>query len=472
MTNAAYAQEMLDDVISMALDIARFDFVLVLSLDLETFRACVAKGYHCTFVGNKDTSLRGQVEGSKFRVSKWFVDNGIDFVFFEMDVWFIKSVRSLKPKLDMLVATHQNNPRAINIGYFAIRANNATRNFFQDCVAEAKMKPHFSDQKIFEAVSNWHRICRTGEKEPSVWKYKPNTTCPKHSVYIDFIPPHTGVCSTHPIPTTETLFVHTLGNTPLQSPNGKRMHAKELGIWRGTRAYYAKSNKYLALDGFVNNGITLCQEEGYHQRFWLWTQLAVLITFAKASHRILILPKIIADFFVFFPWTFLDLESLHDLCDFRETNFVSHRRAWYNNTHPFSSVAQISLRDDAIGIALDQTVSWYALSPSFSVHEKWHHWAAAVNSLRERQLLLLHPGFITPGLAAKIFSVCSNSRKRECVDDIHPALFYVVEKLRFCDRGAYVDLAKHASNTFQDTDCFGLGSHRVQRSGDTTTTKK
>ena len=49
------------------------------------------------------------VQGAKFKASLWFVQKGYDFVFFEADVWFTKSVDVLWSAAHRDVVTYQES---------------------------------------------------------------------------------------------------------------------------------------------------------------------------------------------------------------------------------------------------------------------------------------------------------------------------------------------------------------------------
>ncbi|KAJ8605136.1 hypothetical protein CTAYLR_000467 [Chrysophaeum taylorii] len=459
-SDSAYAPDMLHDVASMARTTAGFGSkFFVTALDTPTLRGCAAAGLACVAAGLDEPDLRANVQNTKFRVSAWLATHDVNFVFFEMDVWFVGNAWRVlfepffaEKSRDILVAAHQNNPSSTNIGVYAVRASNATRGFFRDCLEEADAKPRAHDQLIFHNMLSWHRQTKYGLRPPAAWKDKPSTPPPTEPAVADHVPPHVGVCSTRPVPTERTLFVHTLGTSPLKAHHGKMIHAKELGVWhglgrprddRGGRlpAYYGADAhdgrvKYLALDGRALAALTVCEREGYHNGRWLKAHLAILITFAKATRRVLVLPKIIADYHLYFAWIFLDLQSLEGLVDWRETNFPANRRAWVNRTHPFTSVVRVSLRESRIGLD-DGSVSWSAFDPAASPDAAWNAWAAAVD--RPEELLLLHDGFVD-GDFVKVLTNCPSTTA--CVKMGVPAPFHLIySKLRWC--GETVDLDRH-----------------------------
>lgn len=489
-----YATEMIHEVASMARSTAGFGSnFFVVALDEPTLRACAGAGLACVATsletsmgggGVPGSALQLVVQSSKFVVSHWLAANGVDFLFFEMDVWFVKNAHRLivaslllQEKFDMVVAAHQNNPTATNIGVYAVRASNKTATFFADCIADSRNKTNAHDQLIFHNMLTYHRLERLMMVNPKPWKDKPTTPRPLSPVLAEFLRPHIGVCSTHPVPTDMTIFVHTLGTAPLKEHHGKRIHAKELGVWHGHArpldllghelpAYYGPSahdgrTKYLALDGRALMALSISEREGYHNVRWLKAHVAVLVAFAKATGRILILPRIIADYHIFFLWTFLDLQSLADLCDWRETNFAANRRSWKSRTMPFSSVVQVSLMQNSIGIYNQSLpVSWYRIAPQENTlkpaEQSWRAWAMAID--RPEELLLVNDAFVDHNFV-RILTNCKTAAA--CYQEGVPRpIHYVYSKLRWCGTG--INLDRHVSKSFQGSDCFGLGqSDRV-----------
>ena len=101
-----YAHDMLFDIEHMARHVAGFEKLVVVALDQKTTRACAAGAISAAFAGASQTSgiqasgkMKGVsnalvevVQGAKFKASLWFVQHNYDFVFFEADVWFTKSI--------------------------------------------------------------------------------------------------------------------------------------------------------------------------------------------------------------------------------------------------------------------------------------------------------------------------------------------------------------------------------------------
>ena len=83
-----------------------------------------------------------------------------------MDVWFVRSPLPLvaAQREDVLLASHQNNAASGNIGVYSVRANDGTREFFEDCLDFQRRKPDEHDQRIFNnllALSKYVAARRT-----------------------------------------------------------------------------------------------------------------------------------------------------------------------------------------------------------------------------------------------------------------------------------------------------------------------
>lgn len=470
MSDAAYAENF-HDAESMALTVAGFENFFLVALDLETTRACVAKGMACVSTSTEQSSsLKTSVQMSKFSVSFWLARRGVDFVFFEMDVWFLKSMNDLfrESTTDVVVAAHQNNPTSANIGVYGVRGNNRTAEFFRTCIEESERDPDKHDQKIFHNVMTYHRLEYRGiQRDPTPWRDKPKSPRPASPISSAFIPPHVGVCSTHPVPTEASVFIHTLGTGPLKGQHGKKIHAKELGAWHGLgrtsangTSYYGPlahdgRTRYVALDGRPLMALSIDERDGYHNARWIKAHIAVLVAIARATQRVAILPKIIADYHVHFAWPFLDLQSLQGICDFRETNFAANRKSWKNATHAFTDVVQVSLRDTSVGLlSEDSRTTWQSFDPK----QSWDAWAQTIH--RPEELLLVHDAFVGHDFV-RVLTNCESAA--HCERDGVPRHFHsILSRLRWC--GSDINLNRHVSVVFQGMDCYGTGiTHQEQR---------
>ncbi|KAJ1449383.1 hypothetical protein M885DRAFT_597661 [Pelagophyceae sp. CCMP2097] len=528
MTDKSYGEAMLHDVVDMAATTAGFgDRFFIVALDRETLRAAAAGGLRAVGAPGFDAALAGVpdrvkehgaaserlravVQQSKYFISHWLVAHDVDFFFFEMDVWFVASAqrivealqrsktvqairedvaasawphraeRGIVGPLQLVVAAAQNNPIASNIGVFAVVASDATREFFADWLEEARTRAGEHDQKLFHNLLSLARFTADGAPDKA-WKGRPLVPPPTLPLFHAFIPVHVGACSILPVPTERTVFLHTLGNTPLKSQHGKQLHAKELAAWHGLGAptscgaqlptYYGPGahdgrTKYVALDEALTGAVSLCEERNPR--------------FLRAKIALLVL--VVVDFHAFFTWTVLDLASVVPLTQgWRETNFMSTKRAWHNATAPFRSVAGLNLEADAVGVYRqdergNEIAQWYRLrrnanhatgaAPPPSGSSAWQsvqldELAAALALAGDEELLLINPSFVGAEFVS-VLSGCAAGNQPDgptCSSQGLPSAFAAVYyRLKWCStRGWWWNLDRHVSKTFQDFDCFNSG---------------
>ena len=418
------------------------------------------------------------VQGAKFKASLWFVQHNYDFVFFEADVWFTKSVdvlwsaahrdvvtyqesrRAPLEDLDLYVAAHQNNPTSTNIGVYAARATDASREFFSGLLEEMRLKPGKHDQLLFHNLLTWHRM-KPSQSVPGDWGDAPKVPRPTNPAAWAFIDNHQGVASTHPIITQDTAFVHTLGNVPLDSQEGKKIQSKELGAWHGLgsppgdavllRCFGARRpHEYHELDGSPLNGISLCERDGYHNGRIAKARVAVLLALAAYTGRVLLLPRVVVDYHQYFLWTFLDLKSVGYGVEWRETNFPSNPRSWKNGTHAFGSSARVSLQKHAVGTMTAAGPRWAAPPKGGALADLL---AAALKPHDGAELLLVDLAFADE----RFVSTLANCESEQACErrGIPWELVQLYRKLRWC--GQSIDLERLAAKSFQGWDCFGKG---------------
>ncbi|KAJ1462057.1 hypothetical protein M885DRAFT_506131 [Pelagophyceae sp. CCMP2097] len=525
MADAKYGEAMLHDVVDMAAKTAGFGGrFFVVALDRDTLRAAAAGGLRAVGApglihapGTRGDSskerLKAIVQQSKYFVSYWLVSHDFDFFFFEMDVWFVspaqhiidamrrsgivrasqkradlsewphKSERGVVGSMQLICAASADNPTASNIGVFAAVASNATREFFAAWLQEAKTRPEAHDQLLFHNLIYYARMTARGHAAPSDWNGKPRMSPPSQPVFAAFIPVHVGACSILPVPTERTVFVHTLGTIPLQSQHGKQVHAKELAVWHGLGSptvqgkrlptYYGagahEGTKYVALDGPVS----ICEQNGWHDEKQIGVKMAILILVSALTDRVLILPKVLFDFHAYFPWTFIDLSTMVPLVKgWRETNFMSTRRAWHNATAPFRSVASLNLEANAVGVYRqdeqgNETAQWYRLrrparpplnvDPSGWQSVQLDELVSAVSRAGNEELLLIKPSFVNQAFVKQL-TYCASDRnlKPQCRQQGLPsALAAIYHRLKWC--GKEINSKKYTSESFQNSDCFARG---------------
>jgi hypothetical protein len=214
IADSYYAFDMLHDVFDMAHNLMGFEgrFFLV-ALDAATLAAACAAGYAAIPAPGlaplplaaedapgggaggallSASRLREAVQNTKFVVCKALVDAGVDLFFFEMDVLFIASPQPLFAAMttDILLASHQNNAQSGNIGVYAARATDATREFFEDCLEFARLKPAEHDQRIFNNLVALSKMVASGQPIPKGWGDRPPTALAARPVTSAFMGPH------------------------------------------------------------------------------------------------------------------------------------------------------------------------------------------------------------------------------------------------------------------------------------------
>jgi hypothetical protein len=365
MTDETYAKDMLHEVYEMNNDIVGFKgaFFFV-AMDLYTANMACDFGYPVVAMPKND-DLKKQVQSTKVIISKLLVERGQSFLFYEMDVWFIRSplplLRQRMNDYDFLCSTHQWNPRELNIGFYAALANEGTINYFKDSLDIMEKNPLAHDQKIMHVVADDNTAILANrpvqDHNNCGWCGDMSVSFPAvkatNPIRVGLLDPHVVVSSLYPVPTEGTVALHTLADMPLKGPFGKQMVAKELGAWYGwgsssKAGYYHREGayrRYLFLENSgTRGGQSFVQPQGYHNIQAFRRQIAVLATLAKMTNRILILPQVLGDFHAQPLWIYLDLESLEkNGTVYREANFAYNKKSWYSHTKPFECVTQMAI---------------------------------------------------------------------------------------------------------------------------------
>ncbi|KAL7536056.1 hypothetical protein ACHAXR_006892, partial [Thalassiosira sp. AJA248-18] len=376
-----YAYDMMHGIFEMNDDIVGFgNSFFMVALDKDTVEMACTYGYPVvawfSAKPNEIIQLKRDVANTKFEVSLYLVTKGIDFFFYEMDVWFLTSPKELiasyhgEDKHDLLLSSHMKDPQSINIGVFSVTANQRTQEFFEICVKMAQESPGTHDQWVMAQLLllAW-TITETGRPGLTLTRmwYPP----PKHNPPTMNHPPYYGLYNTmemmageHPIPTKNTIAIHTLCKGPLKKPFGKKIIAKELGAWTGftgpsgAAGYYARTGanrRYLWMDGHDSpNTYNTVQNFEWdsmnaeslivnHAESFRWT-MAVLLSLARRTGRIFQMPKLISEEGAHYLWTVMDFEPVDEMnIDYRETNFPHNKKSWHSEANPFQSVARTAL---------------------------------------------------------------------------------------------------------------------------------
>ncbi|KAL3908914.1 MAG: hypothetical protein SGILL_008299 [Bacillariaceae sp.] len=335
ISDYSYAQDMIHDMFQMMEHVVGFSqqhFVLV-AIDVQTVELACKFGYPVIFWKESNTeSLKEAVANTKLVLSMEFVKRGIDFFFTEMDVWWIKTPRKSlvdfqQRRENLLFSGHQNNPTAPNIGVYAVKANDYSREYFQTCLDVLKQRPETHDQwamaevyRLFEHTLHNQTYVFGGDWGPKGPPTTPKVRLPFQAQYWS---PHEVVADERPMPTGETMAIHTLCDAPLLNPHGKKMIAKELGAYYGFQTsalpykpgtrdsngiamvsdmagYYSRSStgsrnrrRYLVLDGPIrSNFYSMVTMDQYHNRNLFQWVMALAFAIARLTDRILILPQV------------------------------------------------------------------------------------------------------------------------------------------------------------------------------------
>ena len=494
MTDEKYSHDMIHDVWEMNNDIVGFqDAFFFLALDKYTLGLACEYGYPVVAApgliqSNKNTkdesegNLKELVQSTKFTVSRALVDRDVNFFFYEMDCWFLKSpLKQLRQqRTDYLVSSHQWNPTGANIGIFSVRANERSKEFFRNLVDYSSLSPETHDQILMNDLSNLSHRLHEGEKIRSDlgkdhfgrWKEPIPEKIPnfEHPISREYFDAHEMVASPNPVPTETTVAIHTLDNTPLLPPHGKKMVSKELGSYTGFAGspetgggYYKRSGdrrRYLMADGRVLGGYSFAQEDVWHNFLQLQWNVAVLVALARRTDRIFILPRIASDYHVLFLWSKLDMESLEKLVDVRETNFPSNRKSWYSPSEPFKSSARVALypgsevttdgRLFAQTSASDDIFAWKIEGDALKV-DSLFGLVSASSDLHHAEALFVNPSFMMRNWDYRI-----GSKDKNQLSQAEKEILYVFDNLRWC--GTNLELGTPAVKFSSANDCYGKGT--------------
>mmetsp|Transcript_32538 Transcript_32538/g.85738 ORF Transcript_32538/g.85738 Transcript_32538/m.85738 type:complete len:343 (+) Transcript_32538:90-1118(+) len=324
----------------------------------------------------------------------------------------------------------------------------------------------------------WHNIAGGRGKDPKEWNDRPSTPLAENPIRHDFWDPHVIVSSTRPVPVEATVAIHPLGTKPLQHPHGKKILAMELGAWYGSRGYYrhtsdgagglvperappARRRKYVAIDGRVFGGLSLCQKDFYHQGQVMRLTIAWLATVARLTDRIIILPRVVLDYHLYFPWTHLDLKTLDEAgVEWRETNFPSNPRSWLNATHPFESVARTALYPNGemyAQVGDDGRVHKWNMpfeSPdTIDAYLAAHTEGSGPPGLSDAELLLVNPWFIKLGYSG---SIINRANRKSGLRGAEALLFALLYTFRWCGKTLVLERPAHTAMIHHD--CYGQGA--------------
>ena len=525
ISDYSYVQDMLHDMFQMMHDVVGFSnkhFFLV-AIDHRSAELACKYGYSVVLWKDDENNLRDAVANTKMILSYELVKRGIDFFFTEMDVWWI---RSPKPNLvdfqkrhensedghrgkHVYFSGHQNNHGAPNIGVYAVKADKYSEEYFRVCLDVLKEKPETHDQ---HAMAEVHRLFQSSyESRPYEFGGRflpdgpPKVPTIKHAFQALYFSPHEVVADERPTTTRLTLAIHTLNGEPLQAPHGKKMNAKELGVYYGFHShpqgtfdartddagYYdrsGRSRRYLWLDTELrNNFYSIANPDHYHDKKTLEWTMAILIAIARKTNRILVLPQVFdadMDAGTYCAWTMMDYSKVMEMVDFREAHFLSNPKAWRNggvgpNQWPFESVVNTALfrgvGNENIATIYTQvsdrssivsTEIWKAIVEDREWLDAWVGSLSVVPELDSAEVLLVNPdAFMDGGIAGSLaFRLNQRQKKIQQLGEDHEDIprvgqmeqevFEIYNLLGWCWDIAF----RHTANKVSASDsCFGIG---------------
>jgi hypothetical protein len=263
--------------------------LFIVALDEQVAQLACKNDYRA-IIWHEPQQAYSRVADAKFWVSAALCEMGFDFLFVEMDVW----LKGIPPSsgADIVVAAHQENPKKVNIGYYEVKANRMTQQFFEAAfktLSNTKAQPLFNvslggepkrhrffDQDAFQYCLMGYR--RTDSEFAASIEGQGYTACadfphwPKlgkilvesgqtkaggNMTYV-VLNPNTIACGNPPVAIPGITFgIHTLTGHPLGSPVPKFALAKELGWWTGYDGYYDDpAAKYMMMPGNTIQGQT------------------------------------------------------------------------------------------------------------------------------------------------------------------------------------------------------------------------
>jgi UDP-galactopyranose mutase len=517
ISDIKYTIDMLHDVFEMNDNIVGFEnsFFLV-AIDEATLELSCTYGYPVvawsSVKADSTQELKHAVANTKFEVSLELINIGYNFLFYEMDVWFVKSPKDIireyhqDSERDMLASSHQNCVMCINIGVYSITANERTKEYFELCILMALESPGTHDQWIMRQLQDLAKRTRNNEtitRFESMWDPIPETNPPpmKNPIRFGSFNAHEIVANERPVPTTDTIAIHTLAGGPLRDPFGKKILAKELGAWygfegpNGDGGYYRRTGerrRYLWMDGHLPNTYNIMQNwefDPWEGQIFLEVQafrytIAALLALARRTGRIFVMPKLLGGHGVHYLWTVLDFQPVDEMgIDYREANFPHNPKSWHSESEPFQSVARTALgpiqdagKERTMYVQLPNTASGFGGDDADEgpVHawkfeegikdstalDAWWALHTAIVEVDSAELLLVNPHIINRDYAKRL------DKKQTDGDALSIAEQEIVDvhsRLRWCFAGAGEEVIVHAEKlvgrSSSEYACFKKGEY-------------
>jgi hypothetical protein len=147
-----YAFDMMHDFFEMNDEVVGFKgSMFMVALDKDTLEMACKYNYPVmawpSAKPDSTEQLKQAVANTKFEVSHELAVRGIDFFFYEMDVWWLQSPKAIikdfhsNSDRDLLLSSHQNCPMCLNIGVYSVTANEYTKEYFANSVLMATESP-------------------------------------------------------------------------------------------------------------------------------------------------------------------------------------------------------------------------------------------------------------------------------------------------------------------------------------------
>jgi hypothetical protein len=487
ISDYSYAKDMMHDVFEMSDNVVGFkNSFFMVAIDRQTIE--LACQYDYPFLAWPQSSqqqqqeelgaLKAAVANTKFEIGYALLLRNQPFFFFEMDVWFLRSPQTIleTQTSDIVFSSHQDNPGTINIGVYSVLATDYSKTFFKLTIDLVKQSPEVHDQMAMQQLVWWIDGLQKGVPNDKLeyhgwWnKYRPpipDLTALKNAS-IDIFPPHKIASHVFPLPTDETLAIHTLSGSPLQNPHGKKMVAKELGAWYGANDYYSTDNRYLWLDGHAWNGYSMTMiwssdanksySEVYHNLKVLQWTTAATIALARRTNRIWVMPKIFGDHGVYFSWGVLDMKSVEEIVDVRETNFPTNPKGWKSRSVPYDPVARSALSADgrlflqpSATASADNVRAW-KLEEDVNPIDAWFAVHSTIRELDEAQVLMAG----MPLGVEHLNRLREKVKQQKALSIAEKEIHEVWKQLKWCENNFSWDNTAVKATT--DWDCFGRGT--------------
>jgi hypothetical protein len=246
-----------------------------------------------------------RVADAKFGIATSLLQAGLDFLFYEMDVWFVRSPAPLfiDKHVELFVSVHQDNGYSTNIGIYFVRATNHTTNLFTALAQIKRKRPKLFDQRIFDCYlksTTQHRNNRLVLFKSECDSHLPPAVemgLGRDSYDFNLkwrsLKPNVIVASAAPVVFPGTVVaVHVLTSHPLTGAAGKKWIAKEMGLWEGSERYYDDpAARYLSYDGPIAQNSDWLYEKGEG----VGKLLAYLVAIAFVTNRTLVLPSLMSN---------------------------------------------------------------------------------------------------------------------------------------------------------------------------------